>query len=52
MKTLNKKRSYTVWVGGTEVNDNYMTLNDAKKLAFEYEIEGYEPVIQKITLKN
>ena len=36
---------YTVWVGGTEVNDYYLNnLEDAKLLAEEYRDEGYADV--------
>jgi hypothetical protein len=40
---------YTVWVGGTEVNDYYLSLEEAEMLAFEYQDDGYDDVkIQKI----
>ncbi len=39
------KKTYTVWVGGSEVNDSYLTKDEAEKLAFEYEDEGYDDVI-------
>ena len=35
---------YTVWVGGTEVNDYYLTLYQAKNLAWEYLADGYDDV--------
>ena len=36
---------YTVWVGGVEVNDNYLNnLEDAKMLAEGYRDEGYTDV--------
>ena len=36
---------YTVWVGGTEVNDNYLNnLEDAKLLAEAYRDEGHTDV--------
>lgn len=36
---------YTVWVGGTEVNDYYLNnLEDAKLLADSYIDEGYDDV--------
>jgi hypothetical protein len=40
-----KNNKYTVWVGGTEVNDNYLTKQQAENLAFEYEQQGYDDVI-------
>jgi hypothetical protein len=37
---------YTVWVGGTEVNDYYLESEaDAEKLADEYREDGYDDVI-------
>jgi hypothetical protein len=35
---------YTVWVGGIEVNDFYLTKEQAEDLAFEYEQDGYDDV--------
>ena len=36
---------YTIWVGGTEVNDNYFdNIHDARLLAREYVSEGYTDV--------
>ena len=36
---------YTVWVGATEVNDDYLNdLEDAKLLAEEYRDKGYTDV--------
>lgn len=34
----------SVWCGGSEVNDYYLTKEQAENLAFEYEIDGYENV--------
>ena len=39
-----KNNKYTVWVGGTEVNDYYLTKQQAENLAFEYEQQGYDDV--------
>jgi hypothetical protein len=36
------KSRWTVWVGGVEVNDYYMTETDAQKLADEYKTAGYD----------
>jgi len=45
-------RIYSVWVGGAEVNDYYLTHEQAKNLAFEYETDGYDDVaIEKIKAK-
>ena len=35
---------FSVWVGGSEVNDYYLTLDDAIRLADEYVDDGYEDV--------
>ena len=36
---------YTVWVGGTEVNDSLLEYDDATKLAESYRKEGHTDVI-------
>ena len=36
--------NYTVWVGGVEVNDFYLTKEKAERLAEEYKIDGYDDV--------
>ena len=41
---MNKERKYTVWVGGTEVNDYLLTLDDAVELAHEFSVRGYSDV--------
>lgn len=40
--TTEIKSRWTVWVGGVEVNDYYMTETDAQKLADEYKAAGYD----------
>ena len=35
---------WTVWVGGIEVNDYYLTKEEAERLAREYKAEGYDDV--------
>mgnify|MGYP003115157447 FL=1 len=35
---------YTVWVGGIEANQYYLTKSEAEKLAAVYRAEGYEDV--------
>jgi hypothetical protein len=35
---------YTVWVGGVEVNDYYLNLDEADELAIEYLEDGYDDV--------
>jgi hypothetical protein len=39
------KSKYSVWVGGIEVNDHYLTKSEATKLAESYRNEGYDDVI-------
>ena len=41
---MNGLKKYTVWCGGVEVNSRYLSLDDAKKVAKEYEDEGYDDV--------
>lgn len=38
-------KNRVVWVGGVEVNDYYLTLAEANKLADEYKADGYDDVI-------
>ena len=40
-----KTDKYTVWVGGTEVNDSLLEYDDATKLAESYRKEGHTDVI-------
>jgi hypothetical protein len=37
--------NYTVWVGGVEVNDYYLTAEAAEKLAKQYIQDGYDDVV-------
>jgi len=39
------EKEFTVWVGGTEVNDSYLTEVEAEALANEYLDDGYDDVI-------
>ncbi len=39
------KKEYTVWVGGVEVNDYYLTLERASELADEWREDGYDDVV-------
>ena len=41
---MNNSKNYTVWVGGTEVNDYYLNLNQATTLKKYYEDMGYTDV--------
>lgn len=36
---------YSVWVGGIEVNDNYLSKEDAEMYADEFRRLGYDDVI-------
>ena len=36
---------WTVWVGGSEVNDNYLTEDKAKELAVYFIADGYDDVV-------
>ena len=36
---------YTVWVGGSEVNDYYLTQSEAQTIAQQYITDGYDDVI-------
>lgn len=37
-------KKYTVWVGGVEVNDYYLTLENATRLSNELKDDGYDDV--------
>jgi hypothetical protein len=46
------KTMYCVWVGGVEVNDDYLTEKQAEALAETYKEDGYEDVvIQEVDVK-
>ena len=36
---------YSVWVGGVEVNDRYLSRKDAERIAETYRQDGYEDVV-------
>ena len=41
--------NYSVWVGGTEVNDYYLNYSESIKLSEHYKGKGYDDVrIEKI----
>ena len=40
---------YNVCVGGTEVNEYYLSKEEAVELASEYKEDGYYPKIQEVT---
>ena len=41
---MNTEKKYSVWVGGTEVNDYLLTLDDAIELASRFSVRGYSDV--------
>ena len=41
----NNSSTYSVWVGGIEVNDVLLTKDEAIDLANEYEAKGYDDVV-------
>jgi|TARA_R100000093_G_C1874060_1_gene52198 hypothetical protein len=44
-RAFDDKIRYTVWVGGTEVNDSYLkSSEDAEVLANKYRDKGYDDV--------
>jgi hypothetical protein len=43
-KNKDKEMEYTVWVGGVEVNDTWLTHDDAMKLCEQYREQGYTDV--------
>lgn len=38
-------KSYVVWVGGVEVNDYYLTKEEAERIAEGYLSSGYDDVV-------
>jgi hypothetical protein len=40
-----RKERFTVWVGGVEVNDSYLTIEQARVLKKIYLNQGYKDVI-------
>ena len=41
----NNSSTYSVWVGGIEVNDVLLTKDEANDLASEYKAKGYDDVV-------
>ena len=39
-----KVKLFSVWVGGVEVNDYYLTLEQAEELVKVYEMDGYNDI--------
>lgn len=42
---------YSVWVGGVEVNDHYLTREAAATIAEEYSNDGYDDVCITATIE-
>ena len=45
-------KDYTLFVDGSEVNDHYLTLAQAKAWHDDYTQDGYAPYIHKAILNN
>ena len=45
MLTGREVRKYTVWVGGTEVTNNFVTYTTAKNIFADYTKQGYDDVV-------
>lgn len=41
----NEKTIYSVWIGGIEINDTYLTKDKAEEIAAAYIEDGYTDVI-------
>lgn len=44
-KMENKDKTYTVWVGGVEVNDYLLSLDEANKTLDFYKALGYDDAV-------
>ena len=45
MLTGKERKKYTVWVGGTEVTDHFVTMTTAKDIYAKYTEQGYKDVV-------
>ncbi len=45
MLTGKERKKYTVWVGGTEVTDHFVTYSTAKDILADYTEQGYKDVV-------
>ncbi len=45
MLTGKERKKYTVWVGGTEVTDHFVTMTTAKDIYANYREQGYKDVV-------
>jgi len=41
-------KKFSVWVGGTEVTDYYVTYSKAFAIAAKYREEGYDDVVMRV----
>ena len=41
-------KKFSVWVGGTEVTDYYVTYSKAFSIANKYREEGYDDVVMRV----
>ena len=41
---MEKTKKYSVWVGGIEVNDVYVGIEEARQIKAEWEYDGYTDV--------
>jgi len=48
---MSNQKIYSVWVGACEVNNYYLTREDAIDLADDYRDDGYDNVIIRKELK-
>ena len=48
---MSNEKIYSVWVGASEVNNYYLTKQDAIDLAEEYKDDGYDDVVIRKELK-
>ena len=44
---MNKEKQYSVWVGGIEVNDVCIGIEEVKQIKAEWEYDGYTDVMIK-----
>ena len=52
MLTGKEVRKYTVWVGGTEVTDHFVTYTTAKNIFADYTKQGYDDVVIQSRRQN
>lgn len=52
MKQKENKKTYSVWIGGVEINDYYLTKEEAENIAKIYDEEGYWDIVIENTESN